>query len=76
MYGLVAVFKPIRPTPESGGWNEGLNFGNIAVEPRTRSDRDHGGGGGGMGRMIECWRCGGDHTKIDCPKCAEDKEKK
>ena len=71
MYGLMVAFEPTRPTPVSGGRNKGTNFGNVAVEPRIVGDRDH---GGGTVRNIECWCCGGDHMKRDCPKSAEDKE--
>ena len=49
-----------------------MNFGNVAVEPGTGGDGDHGGGGGTV-RKIECWRYGRDHIKRDCPKRAEDK---
>ena len=52
-----------------------MNFGNVAVGSGTGGDRDHG-GGGGTGRKIGCWRCGGEHMKIDCPLHAEDKENK
>ena len=72
----MVAFDPTRPTPVSGGRNEGMNFGNVAVEPGTRGDGDHDGGGGGTVRKIECWRFGGDHMKRDCPKRAEEKEKK
>ena len=74
-YGLMVAFEPTRPTPVSGGQNKGMNFGSVAVETGTGGDGYHG-GGGGMGRMIECWSCGGDHMKRDCPKRAEDKENK
>ena len=59
----------------SGGRNEGLNFGNLAVKFETTADREHG-RGGGIGRKLECWRCGGEHMKRYCPKRAEEKEKK
>ena len=36
---------------------------------------DHG-GGGGTGRKLECWYCGGGHLKSNCPKRAEEKERK
>ena len=72
MYGLMVEFDPTRPTPVSGGRNEGMNFGNVTVESGTGGDGDHG-GSGGTGRNIECWRCGGDHMKRYCPKRAEEK---
>ena len=31
MYGLLVTFDPTRPTPMSGGRNEVMNFGNMAV---------------------------------------------
>ena len=64
MYGLMVAFKPTRPTPVSGGRNEGINFGNVAVKPGTGGDADHS-DGGCTGRNIECWCCGGGpHEKI------------
>ena len=75
MYGLTVAFDTTRPTPVSGGRNNGMNFENVVVEPWNRGERDHG-GGGGTGRKIECWRCGGDQMKRDCSKRAEDKENK
>ena len=71
MYRLMVAFDPTRPTPVSGGRNKGMKFGNVAVEPGTEGDGDHGGGGGTV-RNIECWHCGGDHMKRDFPKRAED----
>ena len=41
--------------------------------PEPRGDRDHG-GGSTTARKIECWRCGADHMKRDCPKRADEKE--
>ena len=38
MHGLMVVFDPTRATPVSGGRNEGLNFGNVAVESKTAWD--------------------------------------
>ena len=52
-----------------------MNFGNVAVESGTMGDRDHV-GGGGTGRKLECWRCGAEHMKRDCPKRAEEKQNK
>ena len=52
-----------------------MHFGNVTVEPGTGGEGDHGGGGATF-RKIECWRCGGDQMKRDCPKRAEEKEKK
>ena len=39
MYGLMVAFEPTRSTPVSGGRNEGMNFGNMAVEPGTGGGR-------------------------------------
>ena len=75
MYGLMVAFDPTRPTPVSGGHNEDMNFGNVAVESGTGGDGDHG-GGGGIGINFGCWCCGGDHMKRDCLKRTKDKEKK
>ena len=61
MYGLMVAFDPTRATTVSGGRNNGMNFGNMASEPRTGGGRDHG-GGGATDRNNECWRCGGDHS--------------
>ena len=46
MYGLMLAFKATRATPVSGVRNEGLNFGNMAVESGTAGDVDHVSGGG------------------------------
>ena len=46
MYGLMVAFEPTRPIAVSGGRNEGMNFGNMAVELGTGGDGDHSGGGG------------------------------
>ena len=75
MYGLMVAFESKRATPVSGGRNEGLNFGNVAVEYKTTGDRYHG-SVGGIRRKLECWRCGGEHVKRDCPKGGEEKGKK
>ena len=75
MYGLMVAFDPARSTPVSGGRKKGTNFGNVAVEPGTGGDRNHG-DGGSTSRNIECWRCGGYHMKRDCPLRAKDKENK
>ena len=75
MYGLMVAFVPTMATSVSWGRNEGMNFGNVAAEPGTKGDGDHG-GFSATTRNIDCWRCGGDHMKRDCPKCAEEKEKK
>ena len=74
MYRLMVEFEPIRATPVSGGHNEVMNFGNVAVEYETSEDRDHG-SGGDIERNLECWRYGGEHTKRDRPKRAKEKEK-
>ena len=47
----------------------------MAAEPRTEGEREHGVFSATY-RKIECWRCGEDHLKRDCPKRAEEKEKK
>ena len=73
MYGLMVAFGPTRATAVSGGRNEGMHFGNVEAKPGTGGDGDHG-GGSATARKIECWRCGGDHMKRDCPKRAEEKE--
>ena len=67
MHGLMVAFKSTRPTPVSGGRNEGMNFRNVAVESGTGGDGYHG-GNGVIGRKLECWRCGGEHMKRDYPK--------
>ena len=72
IYKLMVALYPTRPTAVSRGRNEGMNFGNVAVEPGTRRGGNHGGGDCRV-RNIECWNCGGDHMKRDCPKRAEDK---
>ena len=46
MYKLMVTFEPMRATPVSGVRNEGLNFGNMAVESGTAGDVDHVSGGG------------------------------
>ena len=71
MYELMVALYPTRPTAVSRVRKEGMNFGNVAVEPGTRGGGNH--GGDGRVRNIECWSCGGDHMKRDCPKRAEDK---
>ena len=43
MYGLMVDFEPTRYTSVSGGRNGGMNFGNVAAEPGTEGDGDHGG---------------------------------
>ena len=58
MYVLMVAFEPTRSTPVSRGRNEGMNVGNVAVEPRTGGYGDHS-GSGGTGRKIGCWRVGG-----------------
>ena len=75
MYVLRVAFNTTRTTLVSGGSNKGLNLGNVAVESETTGDRGHG-SGGGIGRKLECWRCGGEHMKRDCLKHAEEKENK
>ena len=66
------AFDPTRSTPVSWGRTEGMNFGNMAVEPVTGWGGDHD-GGGGKGGNIEFWYCGGDHMKRYCPLCAKEK---
>ena len=75
MYRLMVAFEPTRATAVSGGRNEGMNFGNVAAKPGTKGYRDHG-GFSATTRKIECWLCGGDHMKRDCPKRAEGKYNK
>ena len=75
MYGMMVAFDPTRATAVSGGRNEGMNFRNVADEPRTKGDGEHV-GFSATSRKIECWNYGGDHMKRDCPKRAEEKEKK
>ena len=75
MHGLMVAFDPTRDILVSGGRNEGMNFGNVAAKPGTGGDGDHG-GGSPTDRNIECWRCGGDHMKRDCPKRVKEKENK
>ena len=53
MYGLMVAFEPTRATPVSGGCNEGMHFGNVAVESITAGDGGHV-SGGGTGRKFEC----------------------
>ena len=60
------AFEPTRATEVSGGRNQGMNFGNVAAEPGTGGDEDHG-GGSTTDRNIEYWRCGGDHMKREFP---------
>ena len=75
MYGLIVEIDPTRGTPVSGGRKERLNFGNVAVIPRTVGGGDQG-SWGDIGRKLECWRCEGEHMKRDCLKRAKEKEKK
>ena len=56
------------------GRNEGLNFGNVVAGSEGTENGDPGGVGGSW-RKLDCWHCGGEHLKINCPKCAEEKEK-
>ena len=74
MYGLMVVFDPTRATAVSGGRNEGMDFGNVAAKPGTKGNGEHG-GFSATSKKIECWRCGGDHIKRDCPKRAKEREK-
>ena len=73
MYGLMVEFDPTRATPVAGGCNEGLNFGNVVADSKDTGTGDT--GGGGSGRKLECWHCGGEHLKRNCPKRAEEKGK-
>ena len=75
MYGLMVAFETMRVTPLAGGRNEGLNFGNVVAKSKGTGNRDHG-GGDGTGIKQECWHCGWEHLKRNCPKSAEEKEKK
>ena len=72
MYSLMVAFDPTRATPVSGGRSEGLNLWNLAVESKTTGNREHD-SGSGIGRNIECWRCGREHMKRECPKRAKEK---
>ena len=72
VYGLMVAFEPMRATAVSVGRNEGMNFGNVAVELGTRGDGDHG-RGSATSRKIKCWRCGGGHIKRNFLKHAEGK---
>ena len=72
MYGLMVAFEPTRVTAVSGGRNGGMNFRNVTAETGTEGDGYHG-GFIATTRKIECWLCGGDHMKRDCPKRAEEK---
>ena len=38
MYRLMVVFDTTRPTPVSGGHNEGMNFRNVAFKSGTAGD--------------------------------------
>ena len=40
MYGLMVAFDPTRAAPVSGGHNEGLNFGNVAIESEITGERE------------------------------------
>ena len=39
IYELMVALYPTRPTVVSRGRNEGMNFGNVAVEPGTQGGR-------------------------------------
>ena len=43
MYGLMVAFEPTRVKAVSGGWNEGMNFGNVAAKAGIEGYREHGG---------------------------------
>ena len=74
MYGLMVEFEPTKATPVAGGRNEVPNFRNVVANSETIGDGDNV-GGGGIGRNMECWNCGGEHMKRDCPRHAEEKQK-
>ena len=74
MYRLMVAFEPTRPTAVSGGRNEGMNFGKVAVEPGTGGDGDHG-GFSATARKIECWRCGGGPHEKGLPETRHGKRK-
>ena len=71
----MVAFEPTRATPVSGGRNEGLNFWNVVAESETVGGR-YCGSSGGVGRNLECWHCGGEQLKRNCPKRAKEEEKK
>ena len=56
------------------GCNEVLDLGNVGADSEITGDRYHG-GGGGIWRYLECWKCGREHQKRNCPKRAEEKQK-
>ena len=68
----MVAFYPTRETPVTGGSNKYLNFGNVVVESETAGDGDHD-SSSGIGRKLECWYCGGENLKRNCPKRAEEK---
>ena len=47
----------------------------MVADSKTTGFRDNF-GGGGIGITLECWNCVGVHLKRNCPKRAEEKEKK
>ena len=73
MYGIMAAFQPTRATLVTGGRNEGLNFGNVVGESEGTGNGDPG-GGGDKGKKLECWHCGGEHLKMNCPEHSEEKD--
>ena len=74
MYRPTVAFEPTRETPVAGGRNEGLNFGNVVTKPRATWNGDPS-SGGGAARKLECWHCGGEHLKRNCPTRSEEEKK-
>ena len=63
MYRLMVALKPTRVMPVDGGFNDGLNFGNVATDNREGRTGNY-----DRGRKTECWNCGGYHLKSNLPK--------
>ena len=63
MYSLMVVFETTRVAMVTGGHNEGINFGNVAIDSKSGGTRDVGSRGNGAGRKRERWNCGGNQLK-------------
>ena len=74
MYGIMAVFELTGVITVVSGRNEGMNLGKVFADSKGTGNGDPGGGGIAR-RKLECWHCGGEHLKTNCPKRAEEKEK-